>query len=296
MSKAPNHKDTFPNARLNNSITEKISNETIKSVDASYILRMPNFKARFTAYFNEVENTTDIAFYYADNISQGNGEFVSEVVSGQNKRNKGIEIGLEYHLTTTLKTTVALAYGNYIYTNNPNLAIQADGVSGYIFNGPTNIQGYKIPGMPQQAYSIGIEYRHPKYWWIGVNWNNVSHNYLDIAPLLRTSKYITDSDEANFPFDAVLSSGYLAQEKFKAFSLVNLVGGKNWRFKEKTLGLFANLNNLLNIQYKIGGFEQARNATYSELYKDHSGPTRSFGPKYFYGYGRTFMLNVYLNF
>ena len=296
MTKAPNHKDVFPNARLNNDTTDNIKNETINSVDASYIIRLPKLKARFTAYFNETENTTDIAFYYADNISVGNGEFVSEVVSGQNKRNKGIEAGIEYQFTSTLKATAIAAYGDYTYTNSPNLVIHADGVTDDIFNGKTNMQGYKLPGMPQQAYSAGLEYRDPKFWWVSANVNYLSNNYLDVAPLLRTSKYITDSDEANFPYDAALSASYLAQEKFNAFTLVNLVGGKTWLIDGKILGIFATVNNVFDIQYKTGGFEQARNASYSELYKDHTGPTRSFGPKYFYGYGRTFMVNIYLNF
>jgi hypothetical protein len=296
MSKAPNTKDVFPNARLNNSTTDNISNEMIKSVDASYIIRMPFLKARFTAYFNEAENTTDISFYYADNVSLGNGEFVSEVVTGQNKRNKGVEVGLEYQITSTIKATAAAAYGEYTYTNNPNLVIHADGVTNDIFNGKTYMEGYKQAGMPQQAYSAGLEYRDPKFWWISANANYLSHNNLDVAPLIRTEQYITESDQANFPYDAELSAGYLAQEKFNAFTLVNIVGGKTWILKGKTLGLFAIMNNVFNIQYKTGGFEQARNASYSELYKDHQGPTRSFGPKYFYGYGRTFMVNIYLNF
>lgn len=296
MSKAPNTKDVFPNARLSNTITENITNETIKSADASYIIRMPSLKARFTAYFNETENTTDIAFYYADNISVGNGEFVSEVVSGQNKRNKGIEAGIEYQITSTLKATAVAAYGDYTYANNPDLVIHADGAVGDVFNGKATMEGYKQAGMPQQAYSAGLEYRDPKFWWISANVNYLSNNYLDVAPLLRTTQFITNSDEANFPYDAATAASYLAQEKFDAFTLVNLVGGKTWRIKEKTLGLFANINNVFDIQYKTGGFEQARNANYSELYKDHQGPTRSFGPKYFYGYGRTYMVNVYLNF
>jgi len=174
--------------------------------------------------------------------------------------------------------------------------IKADGAVGDVFNGKTNMEGYRQAGMPQQAYSAGLEYRDPKFWWVSANINFLSNNYLDVAPLLRTSQFITNSDEANFPYDAELAAGYLAQEKFDSFSLVNLVGGKSWRIKGKTLGLFANINNVFDIQYKTGGFEQARNASYSELYKDHQGPTRSFGPKYFYGYGRTFMVNIYLNF
>lgn len=296
MSKAPNTKDVFPNARISNAITDNISNETIKSIDASYIFRMANLKARFTVYFNETENTTDITFYYADNISGANGEFVSEVVSGQNKRNKGVEVGLEHQITSTLKATAVYAYGEYTYTNNPNLTIHADGVTEDIFNGKTNMEGYKQAGMPQQGYSAGLEYRDPKFWWIGANANYLSNNYLDVAPLLRTSQFISNSDEANFPYNPELAENYLTQEKFDAFTLVNLMGGKSWRIKKKTLGLFASINNLFDVQYKTGGFEQARNATYSELYKDHQGPTRSFGPKYFYGYGRTFAVNIYLNF
>ena len=296
MSKAPNTKDVFPNARLNNDTTDNITNEIIKSVDASYIIRMPSLKARFTAYFNETENTTDISFYYADNVSLGNGEFVSEVVTGQNKRNKGVEVGLDYQITSTLKATAVAAYGEYTYTNHPNLVIHADGEVGDVFNGKAAMEGYKQAGMPQQAYSAGMEYRDPKFWWISANANYLSNNNLDVAPLLRTSQFITNSDEANFPYDAATAASYLAQEKFDSFTLVNLVGGKSWRIKGKTLGLFANINNVFDIQYKTGGFEQARNASYSELYKDHQGPTRSFGPKYFYGYGRTFMVNVYLNF
>jgi hypothetical protein len=296
MTKAPNTKDVFPNARLNNDITDNVKNETINSIDLSYIIRMPRLKARFTGYFNQTENTTDIAFYYADNISLGNGEFVSEVITGQNKRNKGIEAGLEYQITSTFKATAVAAYGEYTYTNNPNLVIHADGVTDDVFNGKTYMQGYKQSGTPQQAYSAGLEYRDPKYWWIGANANYLSNNYLDVAPLIRTSKYITDSDEANFPYDEALSASYLAQEKFDAFTLVNLVGGKSWLIDKKMIGLFATVNNVFDIQYKTGGFEQARNASYSELYKDHSGPTRSFGPKYFYGYGRTYMVNVYINF
>ena len=44
MSKAPNTRDVFPNARLNNTITDGITNETIKGGDLSYIVKHPNLK------------------------------------------------------------------------------------------------------------------------------------------------------------------------------------------------------------------------------------------------------------
>jgi hypothetical protein len=97
--------------------------------------------------------------------------------------------------------------------------------------------------------------------------------------------------------DQALADSYLKQEKFDSFYLCNLVGGKSWRFKEKTLGLFATVNNVFDISYKTGGFEQSRDSNYTADYEDHqSGSYSKFGPKYFYGYGRTYMVNLYLTF
>jgi len=56
------------------------------------------------------------------------------------------------------------------------------------------------------------------------------------------------------------------------------------------------INNLLDTTYKTGGYEQARNSNYRELNQDVSSGTPAFAPKYFYGYGRTYFLNLYLNF
>ena len=78
--------------------------------------------------------------------------------------------------------------------------------------------------------------------------------------------------------------------------LLNLSGGKSWRFGKKTLGLNVIINNVLDEIYKTGGFEQARNSNYTQLNQDVSSGTPAFAPKYFYGYGRTYFVNLYLNF
>jgi len=125
MSKAPNTKDVFANARVNNTITPNLTNETIRGLDASYIIKTPKFKARFTGYLSETLNSTDINFYYADGLGSGAG-FVSEIVSGINRRNRGAEVGLEYQITSTIKVTGVAAYGEYTYTNNPLVSLTDD--------------------------------------------------------------------------------------------------------------------------------------------------------------------------
>lgn len=295
MTKAPNSKDVFPNSRLNNTITPNIDNENIKAVDASYIVKSPRFKARFTGYFSETSNVSDINFYYADAVG-GEGAFVSELVSGINKKNRGIEAGIEYQLTSTFKVSGVAAYGEYTITNNPNVTVTDDASATTTNLGKANFDGLKQAGMPQQAYSFGIEYRDPKFWWIGANANYIADNYLDVSAIRRTSNYYDYDATTNYrSIDQFLAESYLKQEKFDSFLLFNVVGGKSWRIKgNKSIGLFAILNNVLDTSYKTGGFEQSRDSNYTKDYEDHqSGSYSKFAPKYFYGYGRTFMVNLY---
>jgi hypothetical protein len=297
MSKAPNTKDVFSNSRVNNSITDGITNETIKGGDLSYIIKAPSFKARFTGYFSETLNSTDINFYYSD-AAGTTGEFVSEIVTGINKKNRGVEVGLEYQLTSTLKFTGVAAYGEYTFTNNPNVVLTSDAIGTPESYGQAKIEGYRQSGSPQQAYSIGAEYRDPKFWWIGVNANYLADNFIDVSTLTRTDNFYKPSLNAGVTINQNTADEYLKQEKFDPIRLLNLVGGKSWRISHKyNVGVFANVNNVLDVKYKTGGFEQARSATYKQINEDRSGGgVGPFGPKYFNGYGRTYSVNINLTF
>lgn len=310
MTKAPSLKNTFPNARLNNDIVKDLKSESVISFDGSYIIRGSKLKARLTGYFSKIKDVTEISFFFAEGIGitteegeliNANGNaFVAEIVKGLEKKNIGAELGIEYQITKTIKTTAVAAYGQYTYNSNPNLALNVDNIQSTIDFGKSAMKKYRQAGMPQQAYSLGLEYRDPKYWWIGANINYLADNYLAISPLLRTDNFfINPKDPQGLPFDdATKEKGreLLKQEKFNAITLVNLVGGTSWRVKGKTIGLFASINNLFTRTYKTGGFEQARNANFKELSEDLVGPNRSFGPKYFYGYGRIYFVNLYVNF
>jgi CarboxypepD_reg-like domain len=295
MTKAPNSKDVFPNARVSDYITENLTNEKIKGFDASYIIRAPKIKARFTGYYNETLNSTDVNFFFTD----AGSNFIAEIVTGINKKNRGVEVGLEYQVTSTIKLTGVAAYGEYLYTNTPDVKVSSDAIASIISYGATNIRGFKQSGMPQQAYSFGVEYRDPKFWWVGVNANYLADSYVDISTLSRTSNFYT-SDRNNIPglvIDQAKADEFLKQEKLSAIQLLNLVGGKSWRIKGKTLGLFVNVNNILDYKYKTGGFEQSRSATYRDILEDRiAGGVGPFPTRYFQGYGRTYSANIYLQF
>jgi hypothetical protein len=309
MTKAPNMRNTFANARVNNNITPELNSETIASADASYVVRTPKFKARVTGFASRVQNATEISFFYAEGIGEdvdGNDQdsFISELLTGIEKRNFGAEIGLEYQFTSTIKGTVAASYGQYLYGNNPNLKINDDAqatltnTQPVVDFGKAYLKNYRLPGMPQTAASLGLEYRDPNFWWVGANINYLADSYLDISNITRTD---------NFSIDGATGDNYsganeetvrkaLKQEKFANFNLLNLTGGKSWRIDTTTIGFFASINNALDTTYKTGGFEQSRKATFPDLQADNANGTPAFGPKYFYGFGRTYFINLYVNF
>lgn len=215
-------------------------------------------------------------------------------------------MGAEYQLTSTIKLTVAGTYGEYTYNNNPNVTLNNDNLASPTNTNPVTdfgtakLKGYRLSGGPQTAASLGIEYRDPKFWWIGANANYLADNYLDISSLLRTDNFFKnplDPYGLTFPeATEARAKQLLSQEKFKDFTLINLTGGKSWKINNQTFGFFASINNVFDVTYKTGGFEQTRNANYRELNQDISSGTPAFAPKYFYGYGRTYFLNFYLNF
>lgn len=306
LTRAPSLRNTFSNSRLNNSIVDGIESENISSADANYVYRSSKMKLRLTAYYTLIKNTTKTSFFYAEGIfDNGAGydatdAFVSQTLTHLDKKNTGAELSFDYQITSTLKTTLAGAWGNYVYSSDPNVMITNDANQSKD-NKPTTfdfgkayLKNYKQPGTPQKAFSCGLEYRDPKFWWIGANINYLTENYIDVSPISRTDQfYINPANSFPFP-EATSERGneLLKQEQFDPVTLLNINGGKSWRIRKKYIGLFASINNVMNTMYKTGGFEQARNANFRALNQDVSSGTPSFGPKYYYGYGRTYFLNL----
>lgn len=311
-TKAPTLRNVFSNARINNNVTPDITSENIMSADASYIFKAPKFKARLTGYYSKILNSSKVSFFYGEGlfdeevVGDGNEDsFISEIVTGMNKKNIGGEFGFEYQVTSTIKVTGAASYAEYKYDNNPNLKINDDAQASLTNTNPitdfgkTYLKGYRVGGMPQQAYSIGLEYRDPKFWWIGANANYLADTYIDISNISRTTNFVIEDPSTGIGYDGATEDAVrsaLRQEKFDPVTLVNLVGGKSWKVGNDTFGFFASVNNVFDVHYKTGGFEQSRKATFPDYVADNANGTPSFGHKYFYGYGRTYFVNVYINF
>ena len=306
ITEAPSLRNTFSNSRENHNVVSNITEEKVLSVDGSYIFRSPIVKAKLTGYHTKIEDASEISFYFADGIGGDNTAFVQEILQGIDKKHIGGELGIEAQITPTIKLKSVASVGQYTYANNPNLYLTTEAdeesiVAGFVNGvkdfGQASLKNYKIAAGPHRAYSIGFEYRDPDYWWFGATANFFTNTYVDISPLTKSSNFTTDFDGNTFnDYDENLARELLKQERFDNYMVVNLIGGKSWRIGDKYIGFFASINNLLDEVYKTGGFEQGRNANFRQLKDDQALDTPVFNPKYWYGRGTTYFMNLYLRF
>lgn len=309
FSKAPTIRNSFINVRENNNTILNLPSEKITAVEGNYIFRLPKIKGRLSGYYSSIDDATELNFIFAE-IGSGT-DFFQEVVSQIKKRHLGAELGVEFQASPTTKVTAAAAFGSHIYDRNPNSTVNFDtnefngnliSTTGSKDLGAAKIENLQLANGPQQVYSIGLEYRDPKYWWVGVTANYLSHSYADIATVRRTDDFYKNPDDPqgglfeNIDFD--LADRLLKQEKFDGFYLLNLIGGKSIRLQRNYLSFFFSINNLFESEFKTGGYEQARTSNYKALVEDtaNGNNSRNFGNKYWYGLGRTFFLNIAYSF
>lgn len=305
ISRAPVLQNSFINPRENNQIVSGLSSERITTFDIDYYLRLPKLTGRFTGFYSRFQDVTDVNFFFVDT---GIGsDFVQEVLTDMDKLHRGIELGVEYQVSSMVKLSAAAAISRYGYASDPLVSINFDTAGaeedrinqeGVVDLGRARIKDYKLAQGPQQAYSFGIHYRDPKYWWVGATANYLTDNYANIATITRTQSFYLNPDTGE-PFPDANEENVaklLKQEPLDSFYLLNLVGGKSWLKKGKYISVFASINNLFDATFRTGGYEQSRNGNFGQLRRDNLSGTPSFAPKYWYGYGRTFFLNLAYSF
>ena len=301
IQRAPHLRNTYANSRENNFIVGELAGrdlelEEINSYDISYILRAPKLSVRLTGYHTTISNASEISFFFAEGIGGDTSSFVQEISQNIDKKYQGLEFGFEANVFPAFTLKGAASIGRHLYTNNPSVYLTSDDF-GYLDFGTAKMKNLRIANGPQEAYSLGFEFRQ-NYWWFGFTTNFFRNTYVDASPINRTQNFILDSDGLPFnDYDPELASELLRQEEFGEYFVSNIVLGKSWRISYgKYFGFFLSVNNLFDSVFKTGGFEQSRNANFRELRDDFALPKRLFGPKYWYGRGTNYFLNLYVRF
>jgi hypothetical protein len=258
-----------------------INNEAIYSADLSYYYRGTNFRLRASGYCTQSNDASEVKVFYME----GTSALVEYIAQGVDKRYMGGELGASYKLTSTLTLEGALAHGWYGYTSNPNTAVIADdeaaNLDAITFH-KAYIAGYNIGGKPQTAGTMSLTYRSPRYWFVGVTGSFAANSYVEINYDRRTYEAVS------FLPGTPQYKQQLEQEKYPVAYTLDAFGGASWRLMDgSTFGVNGNVQNILDKNFKTGGFEQLR---YDVTLLD------KFPSKYYYSFGLTFFVQVYYRF
>jgi hypothetical protein len=146
---------------------------------------------------------------------------------------------------------------------------------------------------PQNAFTLGLDYRSPKFWFVNLNVNYFDKMYLDFNPVRRSESAINGVEQGSPLWNDIINQTQLPSQY-----TVDLFAGYSWlmskKFKslqKRTFMVFnLGINNLLNNQNVVsGGFEQLR-------FDFEEKNVNKFPDRRFFAYGINFFTSVALRF
>ena len=297
---APYFQNAFVSPRTRNTVAPNVTTEKITSVDLSYMLNLRKVRGRITGFYTRIDDRMDMISFYndagsADNLNVGR-TFTNYSLSGIDQVYTGFEFGITVPISPSFSADGVFSYGYYKYASNPLVTQTQDNTEAIIMKDvPVYWKDMKVEGTPQTAASISLNYRGPGSIFAGVNLNFYDAMYLGMNPVRRTDiahyNYdLTNKDDLR-AFDRLTS-----QEMFHYAFVLNANVGKMWRIGEDyTLGLNLQINNILNDKdIRTGGYEQMR--LQRDQQSDGSTKYSAFDSKYYYMFGTTYYLQLYLRF
>jgi hypothetical protein len=288
LTRAPYFENAFVSARTRNQLAPGLTSEKVLSFEGGYLLKAPRTKGRAVVYYTRFSDQTNtVSFYHSDYRN-----FVNYTLTNIDKQHTGIELAIDHNFGKGFSANAVAAIGQYFYTDRPVATITVDNTSATLAQGETiYAKNFFVGGTPQSAYTIGLNYRAKRFWFVNFNVNYFDNTYIDFNPARRTESAVDLVPQGSEAWNSILE-----QEKTSGQLTVDFFGGKSWRlnnyFKSMKRNTFLVLNagvsNITNNKELItGGFEQLR-FDYAQKNPD------AFAPKYFYSFGTTYFINLIL--
>ncbi len=294
VTRAPYFENVYISPRTRNAQQDNIESEIIETAEAGYIMNAPKFKIRLSGYYSRFQNGYDVMSFYHDTYQN----FVNYAIDGIDKLHFGGEFGIEAKVTPTITLNAAAALGRYYYDSKQHATITVDNSASILGEQIIYAQNFRVPSTPMEAYSFGINYRSPKFWFVSLTGNYFDQSYLSFNPLRRTYEAVKFVDYNSPEYHQIFD-----QTKFDRQYTVDFFGGYSWKMprafeiNHKPTFLVFNLgiNNLLNnTDIVTGGFEQLR----YDAQTSSTDPvaTGKFPPRLYYAYGMNFFASMTLRF
>lgn len=289
LTKAPFFENVYIAPRTRDFQQNDLVSTTVTSIEGGYIMNGPKLKLRLTGYYSTFENDYNVLSFYHDDFRN----FVNYALSNIDRQHFGGELGFEAKVAPGLSVQGAAAVGRYYFDSRQEAVITLDNSASNLGNQSIFNMNYRVPSTPQEAYSLGLNYRSPKFWYVSLTGNSFDQMWLDYNPIRRTATAVDGIEQGSELWNSILK-----QTRWEPQYTLDFFGGYSWKLPRnmeiahKPTFLVFNLgvNNILdNKDIITGGFEQLR-------FDFENRNINKFPPRIYYGYGINFFASATLRF
>lgn len=275
---APDYQNGFISPRSRNDVVADLPAEKVISGELGYRLQAPRFKFSATGYLTEIRDQVNVITFFNDLANT----FGNYVLTDIHRRHIGTEWGLDWKVTPAWELNGAVAMGRHYFTDRALATVTEDNTGEPVYTDRTvYIRNFRLDGMPQEAFSLGLTYNSRKFWFANIQANYFRKAYLDFSPDRRTAAAVDGVEQGSEQWNAILD-----QEELPGGFMLNVFGGKSWKVKNTFVYLNVGINNVLNNRNLItGGFEQLR-------FDAESRDVSRFPNRYFYAFGTNYFINL----
>ena len=284
LTKAPDFRNIFLSPNTRDQVQNNIVSEKTANVEGGVIVNTPTLRLKLNGYFTKYLNQMRvISFYNADFHTLTN-----YAMSNISKVHFGTELGFEKKITPELTLIGAASVGRYYFDSRQYAAVVNDNTQGTLANDTVYSKNYRVPNTPQEAYSLGLQYRSRKYWYISIAGNYFNQMWSDFNPIRLTNGAVSNVDYGSSAHHII------NQEELPSEFMMNISGGKSWKLPRDWFGrvsflsLNGNISNLLDNKNLV-------NYSSQQLRFNPSAPDE-FPTKYTYAEGRTYSVSATLRF
>ncbi len=264
------------------------------ALDLTYHIRWPELNGRISGFGALLSDERSTRIQYVRTVE--GAALVNEFIYGLGQVHVGLEGGVDWEVIPDVTLYTAFSLGDYRYSGSargwlyPLPGIETTNQADWNL-GTIPMEGIKVAGSPQRAWSMGVYLRHFGEWRVGLSMNHFSGNYLSPS-LIRRSELFVREWQPLTKTDAALERSRFHQELLPSAFLIRASIGRSFRSESGYYSLYFSVSNLLNESFRTGGFEQGRLGSLAEWAEDRYSGHPVFGPRFWYGPGRTFSISL----
>lgn len=284
LTKAPEFRNVFLSPDTRDQVQNNITNENVTSLEGGYLLNSPMLRLKLSGYYTKYANQMSVISFFNEDYYT----YTNYALNNISKVHYGSELGFEAKVAPEVIVLGAASVGRYYYDSRQYATVINDNTQGILGSDTIYSKNYRIANTPQEAYSLGIQYRSRKYWYVGLTGNYFANTWASFNPIRLTSSAVSDVTPNSPAWYHILN-----QEEFPNEFTMDLTGSYSWKLSKSFLKrssylvLSGSINNLTNNKNIINGGSQLR---FEKANPDE------FPSKYAYAFGLTYTLNATLRF